>query len=94
MILSIKNAFFFLYLKLKITFYLNCSKLPVNIAPFGILAPRSIYCCGFFKKFTNSIISILASSHPATSLMCNEIYINEPEMINNLYNDKIYLLLT
>lgn len=70
--------------------------LPVNIAPFGILAPRSIYCCGFFKKFTNSIISILASSHPATSLMCNinEIYINEQEILNYLYDDKIYLLLT
>ena len=34
----------------------------------GILAPRSWYCCGFFRKFTNSIISSLASSHPATSL--------------------------
>ena len=34
----------------------------------GILAPRSWYCFGFLRKFTNSIISSLASSHPATSL--------------------------
>lgn len=46
--------------------------LPVRIAPFGILAPRLIYCWGFFKKFTNSIISIFASSQPATSLNVNE----------------------
>ena len=38
------------------------------MAPFGILAPNSKYCWGFFKKLTNSIISILASSQPATSL--------------------------
>lgn len=42
---------------------------PVKMAPFGILAPKSMYCWGFFKKFTNSIISTLASSHPATSLL-------------------------
>uniref|UniRef100_A0A0K2U9E5 Uncharacterized protein n=1 Tax=Lepeophtheirus salmonis TaxID=72036 RepID=A0A0K2U9E5_LEPSM len=41
---------------------------PFRIAPFGILAPSSKYCCGFFKKLTNSIISIFASSQPATSL--------------------------
>lgn len=41
---------------------------PVSIAPFGIFAPKSIYCWGFFRKFTNSMISILASSQPATSL--------------------------
>ena len=35
---------------------------------FGILAPRLMYCWGFFKKLTNSIISNLASSQPATSL--------------------------
>ena len=35
---------------------------------FGILAPRSRYCLGFLRKLTNSIISILASSQPATSL--------------------------
>ena len=34
----------------------------------GILAPRSWYCRGFFKKLTNSKISTLASSQPATSL--------------------------
>ena len=41
---------------------------PVRIAPLGILAPRSTYCWGFFRKLTNSMISTLASSHPATSL--------------------------
>lgn len=35
---------------------------------FGILAPRLWYCWGFFKKLTNSRISTLASSQPATSL--------------------------
>lgn len=34
----------------------------------GILAPRSWYCLGFFRKLTNSMISSLASSQPATSL--------------------------
>ena len=34
----------------------------------GILAPRSWYCFGFFRKLTNSIISSFASSQPATSL--------------------------
>ena len=34
----------------------------------GILAPRSIYCFGFLRKLTNSRISTLASSQPATSL--------------------------
>lgn len=34
---------------------------------FGILAPRSWYFQGFFKKLTNSRISCLASSQPATS---------------------------
>lgn len=34
---------------------------------FGILAPRLWYCWGFFKKLTNSRISTLASSQPATS---------------------------
>lgn len=34
----------------------------------GILAPRFWYCSGFFRKLTNSRISSLASSQPATSL--------------------------
>lgn len=38
-----------------------------NPHTFGILAPRSWYCRGFFKKLTNSKISTLASSQPATS---------------------------
>ena len=41
---------------------------PVSRAPLGILAPSSVYRSGFLRKFTNSIISTLASSHPATSL--------------------------
>ena len=41
---------------------------PAKTAPLGNLAPRSRYCCGFRRKLTNSMISILASSHPATSL--------------------------
>ena len=41
--------------------------IPVRIAPLGILAPRSKYCWGFLRKLTNSMISILASSQPATS---------------------------
>lgn len=41
---------------------------PVKMAPFGIFAPNSKYWLGFFRKLTNSMISILASSHPATSL--------------------------
>mmetsp|Transcript_14482 Transcript_14482/g.36002 ORF Transcript_14482/g.36002 Transcript_14482/m.36002 type:complete len:234 (+) Transcript_14482:508-1209(+) len=44
---------------------------PTSSAPLGILAPSSLYFSGFFKKSTNSMISTLASSHPATSL--NEI---------------------
>lgn len=35
---------------------------------FGILAPKLWYCWGFFRKLTNSRISTLASSQPATSL--------------------------
>ena len=35
---------------------------------FGILAPNSTYFCGCFRKVTNSMISCLASSQPATSL--------------------------
>lgn len=56
----------------KLLCYNSKKILPVSIAPFGILAPRSKYCCGFFKKFTNSMISILASSQPATSLKRND----------------------
>uniref|UniRef100_A0A3P8RQQ1 Uncharacterized protein n=1 Tax=Amphiprion percula TaxID=161767 RepID=A0A3P8RQQ1_AMPPE len=39
----------------------------------GILAPRSWYCLGFFRKLTNSMISSLASSQPATSLNLTSI---------------------
>ena len=45
----------------------------INHTTFGILAPSSMYFWGFFKKFTNSIISVLASSHPATSLQQDNI---------------------
>lgn len=41
---------------------------PVSKAPLGILAPRAKYWFGFLRKLTNSIISTLASSQPATSL--------------------------
>mmetsp|Transcript_27205 Transcript_27205/g.59430 ORF Transcript_27205/g.59430 Transcript_27205/m.59430 type:complete len:237 (-) Transcript_27205:800-1510(-) len=41
---------------------------PTSRAPLGILAPRSRYLLGCFRKSTNSMISILASSQPATSL--------------------------
>lgn len=47
---------------------IKSSNIPVSMAPLGILAPKSIYCCGFLRKLTNSMISIFASSHPATSL--------------------------
>mmetsp|Transcript_15156 Transcript_15156/g.54574 ORF Transcript_15156/g.54574 Transcript_15156/m.54574 type:complete len:276 (-) Transcript_15156:728-1555(-) len=41
---------------------------PTRSAPRGIFAPRSSYFFGRFRKSTNSMISALASSHPATSL--------------------------
>lgn len=47
---------------------LHPSYSPSEWHTFGILAPRFWYCCGFFKKLTNSRISSLASSQPATSL--------------------------
>ena len=40
---------------------------PTSNAPFGILAPRSVYFLGLLKKSTISFISTLASSNPATS---------------------------
>mmetsp|Transcript_11639 Transcript_11639/g.52632 ORF Transcript_11639/g.52632 Transcript_11639/m.52632 type:complete len:244 (-) Transcript_11639:176-907(-) len=41
---------------------------PTSSAPRGIFAPRSSYFLGFLRKSTNSMISPLASSQPATSL--------------------------
>jgi hypothetical protein len=41
---------------------------PTSRAPLGILAPRFLYLSGFLRKSTNSMISALASSQPATSL--------------------------
>mmetsp|Transcript_1411 Transcript_1411/g.2131 ORF Transcript_1411/g.2131 Transcript_1411/m.2131 type:complete len:292 (-) Transcript_1411:7-882(-) len=41
---------------------------PTSSAPRGIFAPRSSYFLGRLRKSTNSMISILASSQPATSL--------------------------
>ena len=41
---------------------------PTSNAPFGILAPKSVYFFGFLRKSTISFISIFASSNPATSL--------------------------
>src|SRR5882762_3300471 len=41
---------------------------PDSMAPRGILAPNFSYLAGSFRNFTNSMISSLASSMPATSL--------------------------
>mmetsp|Transcript_2548 Transcript_2548/g.8682 ORF Transcript_2548/g.8682 Transcript_2548/m.8682 type:complete len:229 (+) Transcript_2548:2445-3131(+) len=41
---------------------------PTRRAPFGMRAPSSSYLDGSFRKETNSMISALASVHPATSL--------------------------
>ena len=41
---------------------------PTSSAPFGILAPSSLYLSAFLRKSTISMISTLASSRPATSL--------------------------
>uniref|UniRef100_A0A7S3QWU3 Uncharacterized protein n=1 Tax=Dunaliella tertiolecta TaxID=3047 RepID=A0A7S3QWU3_DUNTE len=41
---------------------------PTNRAPLGSLAPRILNLSGFCRNCTNSMISILASSQPATSL--------------------------
>ena len=38
------------------------------MAPLGILAPRASYFFGSLRYWTNSMISVLASSQPATSL--------------------------
>mmetsp|Transcript_15013 Transcript_15013/g.58854 ORF Transcript_15013/g.58854 Transcript_15013/m.58854 type:complete len:246 (+) Transcript_15013:750-1487(+) len=40
---------------------------PTRRAPLGILAPKRLYCAGSLRKWTNSLISCLASSRPATS---------------------------
>ena len=41
---------------------------PTNKAPLGILAPNFQYFFGSLRKSTNSVISYLADSSPATSL--------------------------
>ena len=41
---------------------------PTSNAPLGILPPRSVYFCGFFRKSTISCTSCLAPACPATSL--------------------------
>ena len=41
---------------------------PTSSAPFGILAPSSVYFFGFLRNSTISTISSLAPSRPATSL--------------------------
>lgn len=40
---------------------------PDNRTPFGILAPSFLYFYGFLRKSTNSLISSLLYSNPATS---------------------------
>lgn len=51
---------------------------PCSTAPFGIFAPSASYIWGFFRKFTNSMISTLASSQPATSLKVVVISVSGP----------------
>ena len=41
---------------------------PTKSAPLGILPPKLVYFCGFFRKSTISCISCLAPACPATSL--------------------------
>ena len=41
---------------------------PTRRAPLGMWAPSSLYLPGVLRKLTNSMISVLASSQPATSL--------------------------
>ena len=57
---------------------------PERIAPRGIFAPRAWNFPGFFKKETNSIISILASSMPATSANLTLMSVSE---LNRLARD-------
>ncbi|KAH3672543.1 hypothetical protein OGATHE_002188 [Ogataea polymorpha] len=57
---------------------------PERMAPFGILAPNFSYFLGSFKNVTNSIISSLASSQPATSLNLTVISVS---WLNNLALD-------
>jgi hypothetical protein len=54
---------------------------PAINAPLGILAPKSLYFLGFFKKSTNSVISYLASSNPATSLNLVLILVSTPKTL-------------
>mmetsp|Transcript_4634 Transcript_4634/g.11904 ORF Transcript_4634/g.11904 Transcript_4634/m.11904 type:complete len:213 (+) Transcript_4634:1128-1766(+) len=51
---------------------------PCRTAPLGIFAPSAWYISGFFKKLTNSMISTLASSQPATSLKLVLISVSGP----------------
>ena len=69
---------------------------PVNKAPFGILAPISLYLLGFFKKSTNSVISNFTSSAPnnliiklqipATSENFVFIFLSRPKTLNPFFS--------
>ncbi len=52
---------------------------PTSKIPLGILAPRRVNLCGFFKNSTTSCSSSLASSTPATSL---KVTLLSPSLIN------------
>mmetsp|Transcript_36672 Transcript_36672/g.32871 ORF Transcript_36672/g.32871 Transcript_36672/m.32871 type:complete len:245 (+) Transcript_36672:884-1618(+) len=53
---------------------------PAKRAPLGILAPKSLNLFGFLRKSTNSVISTLASSKPATSLNLTGIFLSRPKI--------------
>ena len=81
------NVYFYLifFLKmLKITFASIVFPVPGGPdkrAPLGSLAPNSRYFPGFFKKSTNSDISFLASSNPATSLNFTKTFESIPKIL-------------
>mmetsp|Transcript_15307 Transcript_15307/g.29681 ORF Transcript_15307/g.29681 Transcript_15307/m.29681 type:complete len:264 (+) Transcript_15307:1115-1906(+) len=53
---------------------------PARRAPLGILAPSLVKRLGSFKNSTNSMISTLASSHPATSLKVTPTFLSLPSI--------------
>mmetsp|Transcript_16822 Transcript_16822/g.48023 ORF Transcript_16822/g.48023 Transcript_16822/m.48023 type:complete len:243 (-) Transcript_16822:267-995(-) len=53
---------------------------PHRSAPLGIFAPSLVNLPGALRNSTNSMISILASSHPATSLKVTPTFLSLPIM--------------
>lgn len=53
---------------------------PTSKAPQGIFAPSLWYFLGSFRKSTNSIISTLAPSFPATCLNFVLIFLSTPKI--------------